>query len=128
MSEVTAPAPAAAPKFRRVVVTGVAGFIGSHLATTLLRNGTTVIGVDRRDPAKDPGAAANLSALSGLRGYMHIQPTCWAARSTLSSSKSMPSSTSPESPASGRPRVRSSASTCSPTSSSPSGSWTLPPA
>lgn len=73
MSEVTAPAPAAAPKLRRVVVTGAAGFIGSHLAATLLRNGTTVIGVDRRDPAKDPGVAANLAALGSRRGYMHIQ-------------------------------------------------------
>lgn len=73
MSEVTASAPAAAQTLRRVVVTGAAGFIGSHLAATLLRNGTTVIGVDRRDAVKDRGAAANLAALGSRRGYIHIQ-------------------------------------------------------
>ena len=44
---------------RRVVVTGAAGFIGSHLSHALLEAGTTVIGVDRRDPQHDPEAAAD---------------------------------------------------------------------
>lgn len=57
---------------RRAVVTGAAGFIGSHLAHALLQAGTTVIGVDRRDPAADQTAAANLAASHGLPGYMHI--------------------------------------------------------
>ncbi|MDX3586646.1 NAD-dependent epimerase/dehydratase family protein [Streptomyces europaeiscabiei] len=57
---------------RRAVVTGAAGFIGSHLAHALLQAGTTVIGVDRRDLAADQTAAANLAASHGLPGYMHI--------------------------------------------------------
>ncbi|MEC4020473.1 NAD-dependent epimerase/dehydratase family protein [Streptomyces sp. H27-D2] len=63
----------AAPKpgIRRAVVTGAAGFIGSHLARALLQSGTTVIGVDRRDP-NDPAAAPNLAALHGFASYMHI--------------------------------------------------------
>ncbi len=57
---------------RRAVVTGAAGFIGSHLAHALIQAGTVVIGVDRRDPATDPTAAANLAVLQGLPGYMHV--------------------------------------------------------
>ncbi|WP_327748115.1 NAD-dependent epimerase/dehydratase family protein [Streptomyces europaeiscabiei] len=70
MSESTSVSTTSTP--RRAVVTGAAGFIGSHLAHTLLRAGTTVIGVDRRDPATDQTAAANLAASHGLPGYMHI--------------------------------------------------------
>ncbi|MFE0132368.1 NAD-dependent epimerase/dehydratase family protein [Streptomyces sp. NPDC059037] len=54
------------------MVTGAAGFIGSHLAHALLQSGTIVIGVDRRDPATDQIAAANLAGLQGVPGYMHI--------------------------------------------------------
>ncbi|WP_371602284.1 NAD-dependent epimerase/dehydratase family protein [Streptomyces sp. NBC_01220] len=57
---------------RRAVVTGSAGFIGSHLAHALVQAGTTVIGVDRRDPSSDATAAANLGALRGLPGYHHV--------------------------------------------------------
>ncbi|ANZ14906.1 NAD-dependent epimerase/dehydratase family protein [Streptomyces noursei] len=57
---------------RRALVTGAAGFIGSHLAQTLAQAGTTVIGVDRRDPTRDQTAAANLAPLHGLPGYLHI--------------------------------------------------------
>ena len=53
---------------RRVVVTGAAGFIGSHLTDALLNNGTTVIAVDKRDH-NDPAAAANLAPLHGRPGY-----------------------------------------------------------
>lgn len=45
----------------RAVVTGAAGFIGSHLIDALLAAGTTVIGVDRRDPRTDVDAAENLA-------------------------------------------------------------------
>src|SRR4051812_45332005 len=36
------------------MVTGVAGFIGSHLAETLVANGHFVIGVDNREPNAAP--------------------------------------------------------------------------
>lgn len=38
-----------------VVVTGAAGFIGSHLVSSLARRGVTVVGIDR-DPRMPPGA------------------------------------------------------------------------
>ncbi|MFC8291132.1 NAD-dependent epimerase/dehydratase family protein [Streptomyces sp. NPDC057242] len=57
---------------RRAVVTGAAGFIGSHLAHALVQAGTIVVGVDRRSPATDPTAAANLASLQGLPGYLHV--------------------------------------------------------
>src|SRR4051812_33496881 len=34
-----------------VVVTGAGGFIGRHLATTLVDSGETVVGIDRRRPS-----------------------------------------------------------------------------
>ena len=55
--------PRAVTDLRRVVVTGVAGFIGGHLAQRLVRAGALVIGVDRRDPKQDTGAAANLAGV-----------------------------------------------------------------
>ncbi|MFI1888777.1 NAD-dependent epimerase/dehydratase family protein [Streptomyces jumonjinensis] len=64
------PPTTAAP--RRAVVTGSAGFIGSHLAHALVQAGTTVIGVDRRDPSTDATGAANLAALRGFSGYHHV--------------------------------------------------------
>ncbi|MGW1928516.1 NAD-dependent epimerase/dehydratase family protein [Streptomyces sp. NPDC001919] len=57
---------------RRAVVTGAAGFIGSHLAHALVQAGAIVVGVDRRDPATDPTAAASLAVLKGLPGYIHV--------------------------------------------------------
>jgi nucleoside-diphosphate-sugar epimerase len=54
------------------VVTGSAGFIGSHLAHALLRQGTTVIGVDRRDETSDQSAAANLAPLIGQPGFVPV--------------------------------------------------------
>lgn len=52
--------PTPVTQLRRVVVTGVAGFIGGHLAQRLVKAGVGVIGVDRRSPKQDAGAAANL--------------------------------------------------------------------
>jgi nucleoside-diphosphate-sugar epimerase len=56
---------------QRAVVTGSAGFIGSHLAQALLDAGTTAIGVDRRDH-NDPSAAANLAPLLDRPTYLHV--------------------------------------------------------
>lgn len=56
-----------------VVVTGAAGFIGSSLCAALLDDGHRVRGVDRRDPATDGGAAANLMAVRGhARLELHV--------------------------------------------------------
>ncbi|MER5642632.1 NAD-dependent epimerase/dehydratase family protein [Kitasatospora sp. NPDC002227] len=56
---------------QRAVITGAAGFIGSHLAEALLAAGTTVIGVDRRDHY-DPRAAANLARILDHPAYIHV--------------------------------------------------------
>jgi nucleoside-diphosphate-sugar epimerase len=53
----------------RVVVTGAAGFVGSHLAEHLLRHGARVTGLDARSPASDPGAAENLAGLVTHPGF-----------------------------------------------------------
>ncbi|MFC5821151.1 NAD-dependent epimerase/dehydratase family protein [Nonomuraea harbinensis] len=55
---------------RRAVVTGAAGFIGSHLCQALLARGVTVIGVDRRDPSKHLSAAHNLADIRTHPGFV----------------------------------------------------------
>ncbi|MCP3821838.1 NAD-dependent epimerase/dehydratase family protein [Streptomyces sp. A3M-1-3] len=70
MSQHTAERPA--PALRRVVVTGSAGFIGSHLSHALIRSGAKVVGVDRRDPGTDATAGANLARLRDRPEYVHI--------------------------------------------------------
>lgn len=52
---------ATVPRLCRTMVTGAAGFIGSHVMDALLARGQTVIAVDRRSPDKDPVAAMNLA-------------------------------------------------------------------
>ena len=48
----------------RVLVTGVAGFIGSHLTEALLRRGDDVTGLDNFDPFYDPALKrANIAAI-----------------------------------------------------------------
>ncbi|SDG83910.1 Nucleoside-diphosphate-sugar epimerase [Sinosporangium album] len=49
------------PRPTRAVVTGAAGFLGSHLCQTLLAQGVDVIGIDRRDPVFHRGAYLNLA-------------------------------------------------------------------
>ena len=49
---------------QRVIVTGAAGFIGSHTARALLDRGATVLGMDNLDPFYDPAIKRrNLDAL-----------------------------------------------------------------
>jgi UDP-glucuronate 4-epimerase len=49
-----------------VLVTGAAGFIGSHLAEALVARGDRVVGIDNFDPAYDPELKRdNLAALLG---------------------------------------------------------------
>ena len=38
----------------RAIVTGAAGFIGSHLSEKLLDEGYTILGIDNFDPWYDP--------------------------------------------------------------------------
>jgi UDP-glucuronate 4-epimerase len=63
----------------RALVTGVAGFIGSHLAEELLQGGWLVTGIDRRSQATDPVAAANLGQLVRHPGFQLVgDDTCKA--------------------------------------------------
>lgn len=52
-----------------VVVTGVCGFIGSHLALTLIQQGATVIGVDRRPLDAVERSAGHLRRLREQPGF-----------------------------------------------------------
>jgi len=50
----------------RVLLTGVAGFIGSHLAERLLARGHAIVGLDNFDPFYDPAIKQrNLAAVGG---------------------------------------------------------------
>ncbi|MFO1153018.1 MAG: SDR family NAD(P)-dependent oxidoreductase [Rhodospirillales bacterium] len=54
----------------RVLVTGVAGFIGSHLAHALLRAGTAVVGIDNLNDYYDPALKkARLARLQEQPGF-----------------------------------------------------------
>ena len=54
---------------RRILVTGAAGFLGSHLCDSLLRQGDRVIGVDNLST----GSENNLAHLSGEHGFDFVE-------------------------------------------------------
>ncbi len=57
-----------------VLVTGAAGFIGSHVSTALLDRGETVVGVDNLDPYYDVALKrARLDRLRGRNGFSFHQ-------------------------------------------------------
>lgn len=62
-----------APCVERAVVTGAAGFIGSHLVEALLQRGAAVLGVDRRSPRDNAMAAENLGSVLGHPGFRLVK-------------------------------------------------------
>ncbi|MGW4463013.1 NAD-dependent epimerase/dehydratase family protein [Micromonospora sp. NPDC004704] len=56
----------------KVLVTGAAGFIGSHLVDALLARGATVVGLDRRPLAEHALAEENLAATVGNPRFMPL--------------------------------------------------------
>jgi UDP-glucuronate 4-epimerase len=58
----------------RALVTGVAGFIGSHLAEALVASGTDVVGVDSFAPYYDPGLKRdNLAGLADAAPFRLVE-------------------------------------------------------
>lgn len=58
----------------KAVVTGVAGFIGSHLAESLVRDGTDVTGIDRLSDYYDPEIKRrNLTLLSSAERFRFVE-------------------------------------------------------
>jgi UDP-glucuronate 4-epimerase len=56
---------------KKVLVTGVAGFVGSYVADALLKKGTAVIGVDNLNSYYDPTLKqARLDRLQGREGFV----------------------------------------------------------
>ena len=52
------------------IVTGAAGFIGSHLSEQLLKLGENVVGIDNFDPWYDPKTKeTNLSAVTTSESF-----------------------------------------------------------
>ena len=58
----------------KVLVTGAAGFIGSHLILRLLKRGDSVVGIDNHNDYYDPAIKeARLARFAGDPGYFHLR-------------------------------------------------------
>jgi UDP-glucuronate 4-epimerase len=58
----------------KILVTGSAGFIGSHVAQRLLARGDEVVGLDNLNDYYDPALKrARLARLQAMPGYVHVQ-------------------------------------------------------
>lgn len=58
----------------RMLVTGCAGFIGSHLSEELLKMGNEVVGIDNLDPFYSPEwKTRNLNALGGFPSFRFLE-------------------------------------------------------
>lgn len=58
----------------KVLVTGAAGFVGSHLALRLLERGDVVIGIDNHNDYYDPALKeARLARQAGHPNYIHLR-------------------------------------------------------
>jgi len=61
-------------EYKRVLVTGAAGFIGFHLTRRLLENGLQVVGIDNLNPYYDVGLKkARLEELDGVRNFSFVK-------------------------------------------------------
>ena len=107
-----------------VVVTGAAGFVGSHLAEALLERGHNVVAVDAFTgayPAADKWA--NLSGLLARPGFeLHRRDLATGELDPWSPGP-RPSSTWPPGRASAPPSAPASPATSTTTCSAPSGCW-----
>jgi len=66
--------PAVSPRAGAVLVTGAAGFIGSHVAEALLAGGRRVVGLDNLDSFYDPAIKrGNFAALAARPGFRAVE-------------------------------------------------------
>src|SRR2546423_6676075 len=72
------------PNDRRVLITGISGFVGSHLADHLFRSGAIIFGVDRceRSAARQDGATLSELFIGDLLDQSFLQASLKECRPT----------------------------------------------